>query len=218
MPRRIHKYTGEEIDVTYDARRCIHAAECIKRLHTVFDTSKRPWVQPNNDSADNAAATILTCPSGALHYVPRDGREAEPIPAQNTISLSRNGPLILRGDFTIVNGAGDIVVHDTRATLCRCGQSANKPFCDNSHNSASGFEAPATINEPQTITHSADGGELRIETTTNGPLHITGNFTVLNGRGEPISQGSEEWFCRCGGSANKPFCDSSHSRIGFIAE
>jgi CDGSH-type Zn-finger protein/uncharacterized Fe-S cluster protein YjdI len=217
MPQRIRNYTGEKIDVTYDAERCIHVAECLKRLHTVFDKSKRPWVQPDHDLADSVAATILACPSGALHYERKDGGEAEPIPEHNTIALSRNGPLYVQGDFTIVNGAGEIVVHDTRATLCRCGESANKPFCDNTH-IAIGFKTPAIINEPQTITKRADGGKLYIETTANGPLHITGNFTVLNGRGEAIFQGTDESFCRCGASANKPFCDNAHSRIGFVAE
>lgn len=217
MPQRIHNYTGEKIDVTYETARCLHVAECIKRLNIVFDTSKRPWVQPDNALADSVAETVLTCPSGALHYERKDGGAAEAIPEQNTIRLSRNGPLYLRGDFIIVNGAGELVLNDTRAALCRCGTSANKPFCDNSHR-AIGFTAPATIAEAQAISETAEGGKLSIETTSNGPLHITGNFTVLDGRGEAIFQGTEEWFCRCGASANKPFCDSSHRRIGFVAE
>ncbi len=133
MSRQIRNYTGANINVTYDAERCIHAAECLRRLPAVFDTSKRPWVQPDNESADNVAATILACPSGALHFERKDGGEAEPIPAHNTIRLTRNGPLYVRGDFTIVNSKGETVAHDTRATLCRCGGSANKPFCDNTH-------------------------------------------------------------------------------------
>src|SRR5258706_2861080 len=103
MEQRNRKYSGEKIDVTYDAVRCIHAEECIKRLHAVFDTSKRPWVQPDAGLADSIAATILQCPSGALHYERKDGGEIEPIPAHNTIRLTMNGSLYLRGDFTIVN-------------------------------------------------------------------------------------------------------------------
>lgn len=217
MRSKIHRYTGEEIDVTFDARRCIHVAECLKRLPTVFDKSKRLWVQPDNDSADNIAAAIHACPSGALHYKRKDGGEAEPVSDHNTIRLARNGPLILHGNFTIVNGAGEVIVEDTRATLCRCGASSNKPFCDNSH-IAIGFRAPTTINEPPDISETAADGKLHIETTTTGPLHITGTFTVLNSRGEPIYHGTDESFCRCGASGNSPFCDNSHSRIGFSAE
>ncbi len=217
MAHRVHNYTGEKIDVTYDAGRCIHAAECISRLHAVFDNSKRPWVQPDAGLADGVAATILHCPSGALHYERKDGGAVEPIPAHNTISLSEDGPLYLRGDFTIVNGAGEAVVNDTRAALCRCGASQNKPFCDNTHITI-GFIAPATVAEPQMTLEMLDGGKLHIETTTNGSLHISGNFTLVNGEGETVYQGTDEWLCRCGGSANKPFCDSTHKKIGFVAE
>ncbi len=217
MAHRIHNYTGEKIDVSYDVTRCIHAEECIRRLHTVFDNSKRPWVQPDAGLADGVAATILHCPSGALHYERKDGGALEPIPEHNTILLSEDGPLYLRGDFTIVNGAGELVVNDTRAALCRCGASQNKPFCDNAHITI-GFNASATVAEPQMTLQTLDGGKLHIETTTNGSLHITGNFTVLNDEGETVYQGTDEWFCRCGGSANKPFCDSTHNKIGFVAE
>ena len=217
MSPQIRKYTGEQIDVTYDAQRCIHVAECLRRLPTVFDTSKRPWVQPDQAQAEQVAATVLACPSGALHYARKASGPAEPIPVHNIIRLVKNGPLYVRGDFSIVNSAGALVLQETRAALCRCGASANKPFCDNAHR-AIGFQAPATVCEPQTITEATDGGNLCIETTHNGPLHITGNFIVLNESGEPIWQGTEAWFCRCGGSANKPFCDSTHTKIGFVAE
>ena len=211
------RYTGEQIDVTYEAGRCIHTAECIKRLHAVFDTTRRPWVLPDAGSADSVAATVLTCPSGALHYERKDGDAAEPIQEHNTIRLVKNGPLYLRGEFTIVNGTGELVVKDSRAALCRCGGSANKPFCDNTHRTI-GFKAPMPVSDAQTIIEPLDGGKLYVETTTNGPLHITGSFIVLNGMDEPIYQGTDESFCRCGGSANKPFCDDTHNTIGFSAE
>lgn len=217
MAHRIHNYTGEKIDVTYDAERCIHAAECISRLHAVFDNSKRLWIQPDAGLADGVAATILHCPSGALHYERKDGGAVEPIPDHNTIRLAEDGPLYLRGDFTIVNGAGELVVNDTRAALCRCGASQNKPFCDNTHITI-GFTASATVADPQMTLETLDGGKLQIETTTNGSLHLTGNFTLVNDEGETVYQGADEWLCRCGGSSNKPFCDSTHNKIGFIAE
>lgn len=172
---------------------------------------------PDAGSADSVAATIFTCPSGALHYARKEGGAAEPIPEHNTIRLVKNGPLYLRGDLTIVNGAGVLVVNDTRASLCRCGASANKPFCEN-HHRTTGFQAPATIADPQTNLEALDKGKLYIETATNGPLHVTGNFTVLNGKGEPVDQRTDALFCRCGASANKPFCDGTHETIGFVTE
>ena len=56
MDKPIRNYTGEKIDVTYQTVRCIHAEECIHRLHQVFDTSKRPWIQPDAVSPDSLAA------------------------------------------------------------------------------------------------------------------------------------------------------------------
>jgi CDGSH-type Zn-finger protein/uncharacterized Fe-S cluster protein YjdI len=215
MEQHIRKYTGEKIDVTYEPGRCIHVAECLRRLPAVFDRNRRPWVLPDAASPDSVAATVLECPSGALHYERQDDGGAESVLEQNTIRLTRNGPLHVRGDFTIVNGVDEMVVNDTRAALCRCGGSANKPFCDNTHK-ANDFVASDTVTEPQSIIEPLEGGKLHIETTTNGPLRITGNFTVLNRKGETVYQGTDTEFCRCGGSANKPFCDGTHERIGFV--
>ena len=62
------RYTGREIEVTYDPVRCLHAAECVRGLPMVFDTSRRPWVEPDGADAEVLAAVIERCPTGALHY------------------------------------------------------------------------------------------------------------------------------------------------------
>jgi CDGSH-type Zn-finger protein len=157
-------------------------------------------VQPDAASPDSVAATVTACTSGTLHYKRKDGGDPEPDQAHNTIRLIRNGPLHIGGDFTIVNGAGELVVNDTRAALCSCGSSANKPFCENSHK-AIGFVAPEIVAKPQVNVEPLPSGKLCIETTTDGPLHITGRLTVLNNKGEAVYQGMDETFCRCGWSA-----------------
>jgi CDGSH-type Zn-finger protein len=104
-----------------------------------------------------------------------------------------------------------------RATLCRCGKSANKPFCDNSHRKTN-FTAtgePATIDsDPLRIRGSA----LRIRPLVDGPLQIFGNLDICSGTGRTVFRGENARLCRCGGSANKPFCDGTHARIGFRSE
>ncbi|MCP4139648.1 MAG: hypothetical protein GY755_05055 [Chloroflexi bacterium] len=65
-------YRGRDIDVTFDADICIHAAECLRRLPSAFDINKRPWVQPDNVPTDQIQTTIDHCPSGALKYVRHD--------------------------------------------------------------------------------------------------------------------------------------------------
>ena len=59
----------------------------------------------------------------------------------NTIMVTNNGPLECRGELEIVTVDGVIVAQETETWLCRCGQSANKPYCDGSHKTA-GFVAP----------------------------------------------------------------------------
>ena len=69
MPRKT--YSGAEVDVSYDADVCIHAAECMKGLPAVFDANARPWIQPDNATADAVIAQVARCPSGALQIEPR---------------------------------------------------------------------------------------------------------------------------------------------------
>lgn len=71
-------YEGEQIEVTYDTARCLHAAECVRGLPAVFDTTKRPWVNPDAVDGDQLAAVIRRCPTGALHYTLRSGEPERP--------------------------------------------------------------------------------------------------------------------------------------------
>jgi CDGSH-type Zn-finger protein/uncharacterized Fe-S cluster protein YjdI len=212
---KIHHYIGIDIDVSYDVVRCIHAEECIKRLSAVFDAKRRPWIMPDEASADQLAETILNCPSGALHYTRQDG-EHEITEAVNTVRLAENGPLYVRGQFRITASTGEVLLEDTRAALCRCGASQNKPLCDNSHKTV-GFRAAATRETISALPNSV-GEALEIEPAPDGPLHVTGHFAILGAEDEVLFQGEEAWLCRCGGSSDKPFCDSTHKRIGFQAE
>lgn len=126
-------YTSPDITVTYDAKRCIHFAECVRRLPQVFDTDKRPWIQPENATADAIAETVQRCPTGALQYARHDGVGDEPRPDETTIQVRPNGPLFVRGNIKVTDLNGDVLFESVRAAFCRCGQSENKPFCDNTH-------------------------------------------------------------------------------------
>lgn len=216
MRSKIHTYTGQEGEVKYDSARCIHSEECIKRLSIVFNSQNRPWIQPNNAAGDRLAATVQECPSGALHYTPNDNSASEALSDVNTIRLDENGPLYVRGDITLKDAEGTTLLKDTRVALCRCGASENKPLCDNTHKQIN-FQAPdgfLAAGEPSAAL-SLTNGEITANATHNGPLQVTGNITMLDGNGQTIFTGTEAWLCRCGGSANKPFCDGTHSRVGF---
>jgi CDGSH-type Zn-finger protein/uncharacterized Fe-S cluster protein YjdI len=211
-------YRGESIHVTYDIRRCIHAEECVNRLGEVFDTKKRPWIQPDQAAPEQIADTISHCPTGALHYQRLDGGSGEEVPAVNTIMLQEDGPVYLSGNLVVQNTEGERVYTDTRLALCRCGVSENKPFCDNAHLKIN-FKASGTAVSPQNGESDHAAGEILVITpTVNGSVHIEGNFELRDSDGELIYHGSDTWLCRCGGSENKPFCDSTHRRNGFQAE
>lgn len=124
-------YHGEDIEVKFYSKRCIHAAKCVKGLSKVFDVSKRPWVSPDRASADEVAGVIERCPSGALEYVRKDGKADEQPQAKTTIDLQPGHVMYIRGNLQIKNG--DETIQTNRSALCGCGYSQNKPFCDNSH-------------------------------------------------------------------------------------
>ncbi len=125
-------YESEGIRVFWEAKRCIHWANCIRGLPEVFDPRDRPWIKADQATAEEVAQVVLRCPSGALHFERKDGGAAESH-AEATITVVPNGPLFVRGEARLTNRAGETIVKDTRVALCRCGHSENKPFCDNSH-------------------------------------------------------------------------------------
>ena len=104
----------------------------MRGLPEVFDPSNRPWVRPDRAKAEHVAEVVMRCPTGALQFELTDGA-TEPIPQENAIAVSVDGPLYVRGDIHIKESLGETLLQDTRVALCRCGESRNKPFCDNSH-------------------------------------------------------------------------------------
>ena len=126
-------YANEAIEVQWEPRLCIHTQNCVRGLGEVFDPQARPWVRIDAADAERIATTVLTCPTGALHFRRLDGGPQEGVPVETTIEPRRNGPLFLRGRLRIVDDNGATVHEDTRVALCRCGASGNKPFCDGSH-------------------------------------------------------------------------------------
>jgi uncharacterized Fe-S cluster protein YjdI/CDGSH-type Zn-finger protein len=138
-----HTYRGSAIEVTFDLDLCTHIGECLRRSPEVFQLRRRPWVLPDASSADDLARVIERCPSGALQYRRLDGAPEEIAPEPAHVTPIRNGPLLVRGRVEVHRDDGTLEVLP-RASLCRCGQSANKPFCDNSHIRV-GFRAPGEV-------------------------------------------------------------------------
>ena len=130
---RKKSYEGDGVVIHFEARRCIHAAECVSHLPGVFDTGQRPWISPGGASVEEIVDVVHRCPSGALTYERTDGGPPEPLPASTEIATVRDGPLYIRGAVEVVDHVGSAVCVESRVALCRCGASKTKPFCDNSH-------------------------------------------------------------------------------------
>src|SRR5262245_19904266 len=110
MNDTMRHYADDKIDISYDARRCIHASECVRGLSVVFDTARRPWILPTAAGPDTIAAIITKCPTGALHYARRDGGAAETPDPQKTIVPMPDGPLYVRGCVQLRSADGKVII------------------------------------------------------------------------------------------------------------
>lgn len=125
-------YRTDKIAVYWEPRLCIHTANCIRALPDVFNPKRRPWVLIDAAPADAVADAVTRCPTGALRFERLDGAAQEPLPEPPVVEAQPDGPLYVRGLVTVVDEDG-VARELPRAALCRCGESNNKPFCDNMH-------------------------------------------------------------------------------------
>lgn len=133
-----------------------------------------------------------------------------------------DGPLLVRSPLRVRTAGAEDGIEKPKAALCRCGKSANKPFCDGAHRDIE-FRASGPIDTDRAVsgpeaTSGKEAGDIVVTAHANGPLHFDG-LVELSGEGhEGSARFRQPWMCRCGASKNKPFCDGSHKEIGFEAE
>jgi CDGSH-type Zn-finger protein/uncharacterized Fe-S cluster protein YjdI len=207
----IEEYKGAHITVINDGKRCIHSRHCVLNLPQVFRPNvDGPWIAPDAAAVEATIAVIAKCPSGALRY--SGTAHAEAPPGVNTIRVWEDGPLAVHAQLSV---GGD--TSSFRATLCRCGKSFNKPYCDGMHRK-SGFKATGEPGSGEAQALAVKDGPLKVTPTKDGPLHVEGALEICSASGHTVSRSIETWLCRCGHSANKPFCDGSHEKAKFEAE
>jgi CDGSH-type Zn-finger protein len=125
-------YAGQAITVFDNRAICAHAGFCTDGLKEVFREEGRPWIDPDAAAVERVIATIEKCPSGALSYAINaiESKRSERPPE---VLVSDNGPYDVSGGIELTGVTlGDGAPAD-HYTLCRCGASKNKPFCDGSH-------------------------------------------------------------------------------------
>ena len=218
MSSKTRRYEGKDVVVEYDAKRCIHVAECVHGLPGVFEKDRRPWVDADGAAADRVTEVVIRCPTGALHFVRKDGGTDEPLPDGNTATLEADGPIYVKGDIDIVDGEGMLKLRDVRVAFCRCGASQNKPFCDGRHSDV-GFSSSGDMANPKERPEEfSQGGKLTVTPLANGSLRAEGVLEILSADGGQTSyHDTRAHLCRCGASKKKPFCDGSHKETGFTA-
>ncbi len=132
VPDRRDNYEAGTLTIHDNRGMCSHAGYCTDGLPSVFRLRTEPWIDPRGAPAEQIRETVRKCPSGALSYsiegVEHRDREGPP-----AIVVSPNGPYVVTGGPELADtppGEGGSPEH---FTLCRCGGSRNKPFCDGSH-------------------------------------------------------------------------------------
>ena len=206
-------YAGQKITVIWHAERCIHSRNCVLGRPDVFlANAPGDWIHPDSAPPEALAALIEACPSGALAYECPDGGRREAPPLVNVLRVRENGPLEVKAELVVGNDASSY-----RATLCRCGQSKNKPYCDGTH-IAAGFVASGEPPGQESAPLGTRNGQLKVAAAPNGPLLLTGPLEICSGTGRTLTRVTQAALCRCGQSGSKPYCDGSHARVGFAAE
>ena len=134
------KYTNGEVTIVWKPHQCIHSTICFKGLGQVFDPRRRPWVTPEQATTQQIVDQIKKCPSGALsYYLNNETAEPVKVETETIVEAAPNGPLLVYGNVTIKGAMGNLTKKHNVTAFCRCGASANKPYCDGSHQRI-GFE------------------------------------------------------------------------------
>lgn len=209
---------GGKLTIVFDGARCIHARHCVLEAPQVFlANTPGTWIHPDRMDVERLVEVAHKCPSGAISYRRHDGGGDETAPPVNLLRVRENGPYALHADFELAGEAPAL-----RATLCRCGQSQRKPWCDGSHVAAAfaaSGEPPTAVFEPL----AQRDGRVTVTPLRNGPLRVAGNLELTAGTGRSFAKlglpnATELRLCRCGQSRSKPFCDGSHAAAGFVAD
>ena len=142
MKEKRLKYESGEIIVSYAPDICIHAAECVNGLPSVFDPQKKPWINVAGANPSEIIDVIHKCPSGALQYElidfdsKQETKNEEEKMEKTKVTVMPDGPLMVEGNLSVKKMSGENIKDAEKVFLCRCGHSSNKPFCDGAHKKA----------------------------------------------------------------------------------
>lgn len=132
----------------------------------------------------------------------------------NKITSTVDGPLHITGSIELFGSDGELLEKTGELYLCRCGNSKNKPYCDGQHK-ATGFRDDGKFATPPVSQDDlVNTGVLEIKVQANGPLIFRGAACIQDTQQKEIMR-KVGGLCRCQHSNNRPFCDGTHTKIGF---
>lgn len=185
------EYANDEVVVVWQPDLCSHSANCIRGLPTVFDTRRRPWIDPLGASPAAIVEQVRKCPSGALSYRPVAAGATGVGPAPSAAAAEG---LPAASPAPIATGTAP--AGSAAATPTATPTASQAPL------------APAAAVPPL-------GAPMGVKVSVNGPLLLAGPIRLTLPDGSTVDREGKTALCRCGASTNKPFCDGSHNRVGF---
>jgi uncharacterized Fe-S cluster protein YjdI len=150
-------YTNGEITVYWKPSACVHASYCYRELIEVFDPGRRPWVDMFGSTTDKIIEVVNLCPTEALAWKWNDEEKnksvgsdqfnhinfkrpelmnlSEAVTEEHAVSVKimTDGPIVLKGTFTLKYEGNTKEVNESIISICRCGLTGHKPFCDGQH-------------------------------------------------------------------------------------
>ncbi|MBV9161562.1 MAG: CDGSH iron-sulfur domain-containing protein [Pseudonocardiales bacterium] len=140
VPDRRDRSDGLQVTVLDNRGTCAHSGFCTTRLPVVFRQGKEPFVASSGGRMDEIIRAVRDCPSGALSYEieGREARDQVDWRREPGIEVSKDGPYRVTGGIELRGDDGNDEHRNEGASrehysLCRCGQSQNKPFCSGMH-------------------------------------------------------------------------------------
>ena len=123
------------------------------------------------------------------------------------------------GDLEVRRTAGEVITHTARMTLCRCGLTLGQTFCDNSHRRWKWKSGPSTEPRqpppPSRRRNTGAASQRVVIARDDAALEVRSGLHIHHSGGREMVDAGRVMLCRCGQRTNKPFCDSSHHRVGF---
>jgi uncharacterized Fe-S cluster protein YjdI len=151
------RYSNDEITVYWKPSACIHASYCYRELIEVFDPGRRPWVDMNGSNTARIIEVVNLCPTEALSWKWNDEEKngsvgldqlnhikfrrpelmniTESLTEDHPVSVKimADGPIVIKGNFTLIYNGNKKEIHESMISICRCGASDHMPFCDGQH-------------------------------------------------------------------------------------